>query len=125
MGKDATLSISERLNQNNTGFRPCTMKGKNIDKMKTVLKIVGYNKNTQAWDTVASNPTAPAKLYFDGAGVFRETLCATKNAEKLLKGVDLSKYFCLQMYVDGVRIAASKCNLNRIKWDFVKAGGLF
>lgn len=93
--------------------------------MKTVLKIIGYNKEKKTYEQVAINPAAPAKLYFDGAGVFRETLCATKNAEKLLKGVDLSKYFCLQMYVDGVRIAASKCNLNRIKWDFVKAGGLF
>ncbi len=93
--------------------------------MKTVLKIIGYNREKKEYEQVAINPAAPAKLSFDGGGVFHEILCATKNAEKLLKGVDLSKYISLQMYVDNIRIAASNDNLNRIKWEFVKAGGLF
>ena len=94
-------------------------------KMKTFLKIKGYNNKTQSWETVATNPAAPAKLAYDGSGVYRETLCATKNAEKLLKGVNLDNFSMLQMYAGGVKIAASKGNLNRIQWDFVKAGGIF
>lgn len=92
--------------------------------MKTVLKVKGYNRTTQTWETVATNPAAPAKLFYDGAGVFCETLCATKNAEKLLKGVDLSEYSCLNMSVDGVNVAC-KNNVNSPRWQFVKAGGLF
>ena len=92
--------------------------------MKTLLKIEGYNKETQSWETIATNPAAPAKLSYSGAGVFRETLCATKNAEKLLKGVNLSKYSCLNMYVNGVKVAC-KNNVNSPRWYFVKAGGLF
>lgn len=92
--------------------------------MKTLLKIEGYNKETQSWETVATNPAAPAKLSYNGAGVFRETLCATKNAEKLLKGVYLNKYSCLNMNVDGVKIAC-KNNVNSPRWNFVKAGGVY
>ena len=78
----------------------------------------------QQYEQVAINTAAPAKLFYDGAGAFRETLCATKNAEKLLKGVDLSKYSCLVMSVDGVKVAC-KNNVNSPRWQFVKAGGLF
>lgn len=92
--------------------------------MKTILKIKGYNRDAQQYEQVAINTTAPAKLSYDGAGAFRETLCATKNAEKLLKGVDLSKYSCLAMTVDGVKVAC-KNNVNSPRWNFVKAGGLF
>ena len=92
--------------------------------MKTTLKIKGFDKKTQSWETVAINPGAPAKLSYNGAGVYRETLCATKNAEKLLKGVDLSKYACLNMNIDGVKVAC-KNNVNSPRWQFVKAGGLF
>ena len=92
--------------------------------MKTLLKIKGYNKETQSWETVATNPAAPAKLSYNGAGVFHETLCATKNAEKLLKGVNLRKYSCLNMIIDGVRVGC-KNNVNSPRWNFVKAGGLF
>ena len=92
--------------------------------MNTVLNVKGFDKKTQSWDTVATNPAAPAKLAYDGAGVYRETICATKNAEKLLKGVDLSKYSCLNMYVNGVKVAC-KNNVNSPRWYFVKAGGIF
>lgn len=92
--------------------------------MKTILKIEGYNNEMQSWKMVATNPAAPAKLSYDGAGVYRETLCATKNAEKLLKGVDLSKYSCLHMIIDGVKVAC-KNNVNSPRWNFAKAGGLF
>lgn len=51
--------------------------------MKTVLKIKGYNPKTQQYEQVAINTAAPAKLAYGGAGAFRETLCATKNAERL------------------------------------------
>lgn len=78
----------------------------------------------QQYEQVAINTAAPAKLAYDGAGAFRETLCATKNAEKLLKGVDLSKYSCLTMTVDGVAIAC-KNNINSPRWSFVKAGGVY
>lgn len=92
--------------------------------MKTLLKIEGYNKETQSWETVAKNPAAPSKLSYKGAGVYRESVCATKNAEKLLKGVDLSNYSFLNMLVDGVKVAC-KNNVNSPRWNFVKAGGLF
>ena len=92
--------------------------------MKTTLKIKGYNQKTQQYEQVAINTAAPAKLAYDGAGVYRETLCATKNAEKLLKGVDLSKYSCLTMSVDGVAIAC-KNNVNSPRWYFIKAGGVY
>ena len=92
--------------------------------MNTVLKINGFNRIHQVWENVATNPAAPAKLSYKGAGVFRETLCATKNAEKLLKGVDLNEYSCLNMIIDGVKVAC-KNNVNSPRWQFVKAGGLF
>lgn len=92
--------------------------------MKTILEIKGYNKETKQFERVAINVAAPAKLSYTGAGVFRETLCATKNAEKLLKGVNVVKYDILQMFADGVKIAC-KNNVNSPRWQFVKAGGLF
>ena len=93
--------------------------------MNTILKIQGFNKKTRQYEQIAINPAAPAKLFYKGAGAFLEKACATKNAEKLLKGVNLDNFTMLQMYADGVKIAASKGNLNRVQWNFVKAGGLF
>ena len=93
--------------------------------MKSLLKIKGYNKETQSWETVATNPAAPAKLSYNGAGAFREKACATKAADKLLKGVNLGNFIILQMYADGIKIATSNGNLNHVQWNFVKAGGLF
>ena len=93
--------------------------------MSTILKIRGFSKKTRQYEQIAINPDAPAKLSYKGAGAFREKACATKAADKLLKGVNLDNFIMLQMYADGVKIAASKGNLNRVQWDFVKAGGLF
>ena len=94
--------------------------------MKTVFKIVGYNRNTQAWETVAINSAAPAKLQYNGIGVYRETDCATKFAEKLLKGFSreqLETYEILTLKVDGVDIA---CKNNVFgKWQFRKNGGFY
>ena len=92
--------------------------------MNTILKIQGFNKKTRQYEQIAINAAAPAKLSYNGAGAFHETLCATKNAEKLLKGVDLSKYSCLNMSIDGVKVAC-KNNVNSPRWQFAKAGGLF
>ena len=92
--------------------------------MNAVLKINGFNRIHQVWENVATNPAAPAKLSYKGAGGYRESICATKNAEKLLKGADLSKYSCLNMIIDGVKVAC-KNNVNSPHWQFVKAGGLF
>lgn len=92
--------------------------------MKTTLKISGYNKETQKFDIIAENAAAPAKLFYNGVGAFHETLCATKNAEKLLKGVELTKYSCLNMCINGVNVAC-KNNVNSPRWNFVKAGNLF
>ena len=93
--------------------------------MNTILKIQGFNKKTRQYEQIAINTAAPAKLSYKGAGVYREKACATKAADKLLKGVNLDNFIMLQMYADGVKIAASKGNLNRVQWDFCKSGGLF
>lgn len=94
--------------------------------MKTVLKIEGYNRNTQAYEQLAINSAAPAKLYYSGAGEYREKECARKHAEKLLKGFSceqLEKYAILSLKVDGVNVA---CKNNVFgDWQFIKSFGLY
>lgn len=76
--------------------------------MSSVLKIIGYNKTKREYELLAINPTAPAKLSYNGAGIFRELASAKKYAEKLLKGFSreqLEKYGILLLMVDGVKVA--------------------
>lgn len=94
--------------------------------MKTVLKIIGYNKENKEYEQLAINPAAPAKLSYNGAGVYLEKECARKYAKKLLKGFSykqLEKYESLSLKVDGVNIA---CKNNVFgNWQFIKSFGLY
>lgn len=87
--------------------------------MKSVLKIIGYNKEKQEYEQIAINPAAPAKLSYGGAGVYRESACAKKCGEKLLKGfsrAQLEKYEILILKVNGVKVA---CKNNVFgNWQF-------
>lgn len=94
--------------------------------MKAVLKITGYNKEKQEYELLAINAAAPAKLSYNGAGVYLEKECARKYAEKLLKGFSckqLEKYASLSLKVDGVNIACKNNVLGN--WQFIKSFGLY
>ena len=94
--------------------------------MKTILKIIGYNKDKNEYEQLAINPAAPAKLSYRGAGDYLEKECARKHAEKLLKGFkreQLEKYITLILKVDGVNVA---CKNNVFgNWLFRKNGAFY